>query len=227
MKVIECPRESDVLDAVASARWPHRVPRELADHVASCAICADVVVVAEAMRADHDAVWQQADIPSSGQVWWRAEMRARQEAIRKASRPITIAQGVAALLVLTVTASGRLVRVDVDSAADARLRLRERLGSGAGVPARRVARRRARRAGADHARRAVPRVVGRIARQRSSGLEAAVALFGPRRPSCCIRALTLTTEAVLDFPRHVHFWSRAIKSRARSPNCSSATSFSA
>ena len=103
MKVIECARESDVLDAVASARWPHRVPRELADHVAACAICTDVVVVAEAMRADHDAVWQQADIPSSGQVWWRAEMRVRQEAIRQASRPITIAQGVAAFLVLTLT----------------------------------------------------------------------------------------------------------------------------
>jgi heme A synthase len=97
---IECPRESDVLDAVASARWPYRVPRELADHVSACAICTDVVTVAEAMRADHDAVWQQADIPSSGQMWWRAEMRARQEAIRKASRPITIAQGVAALLTL-------------------------------------------------------------------------------------------------------------------------------
>ncbi len=102
MNDIECPRESDVLDAVASARWPHRVPRELADHVASCAICADVVTVAEAMRADHDAVWPQADLPSPGQVWWRAEMRARQEAIRKASRPVTIAQGVAALLTLAV-----------------------------------------------------------------------------------------------------------------------------
>ena len=105
MKTIECPRESDVLDAVASARWPLRVPQELADHVASCVICTDVVVVAEAMRSDHDAVWQQADIPSSGQVWWRAEMRARQEAIRQASRPITIAQGLAALLLLTFTAA--------------------------------------------------------------------------------------------------------------------------
>jgi heme A synthase len=100
VNVIECPRESDVLDAVASARWPHRVPRELADHVSACAICADVVTVAAVMRADHDAVWQQAEIPSSGQVWWRAEMRARQEAIRKASRPIAIAQGVAATLTL-------------------------------------------------------------------------------------------------------------------------------
>jgi heme A synthase len=103
VKAIECPRESDVLDALASARWPHRVSGELADHVASCAICTDVLAVAAAMRTDQDAQWQHANIPSSGQVWWRAEMRARQEAIRKASRPITIAQGVAALLALALT----------------------------------------------------------------------------------------------------------------------------
>ena len=103
MKLIECAREPEVLDAVASARWPHRVPQELSDHVASCPVCTDVVIVAEAMRADHEAMWQRADIPSSGRVWWRAEMRARQEAIRKASRPMTIAQGVAALLVLALT----------------------------------------------------------------------------------------------------------------------------
>ena len=105
MNVVECPRESDVLDAVASARWPHRVDRELADHVASCAICADVVAVAFAMKADHHAAWQDASVPSSGQVWWRAEMRAKQEAIRDASRPITIAQGVAAILALALTAT--------------------------------------------------------------------------------------------------------------------------
>jgi hypothetical protein len=95
---IECPRESDVLDALTSARWPHRVNRDLAEHVEACAICTDVVAVAAAMRDDHEVAWQQANIPSPGRVWWRAEMRARQEAIREASRPIAIAQGVAALL---------------------------------------------------------------------------------------------------------------------------------
>jgi hypothetical protein len=102
---IECPRESDVLDALTSARWPHRVNRELVEHVDACTICADLVAVAAAMRADHDVAWQQANIPSSGQVWWRAEMHARREAIREASRPIAIAQGVAALLALGLTAT--------------------------------------------------------------------------------------------------------------------------
>lgn len=106
MTLIECPRESDVLDAIDAKRWPDRVDRELADHVASCEICSDVLTVAAAMREDHAATWHEASIPSSGQAWWRAEMRARQEAIRAASRPITVAYGVAACaaLVLMVAA---------------------------------------------------------------------------------------------------------------------------
>jgi hypothetical protein len=102
MTIIECPRESDVLDAIDSRRWPHRVDRELVEHVASCEICSDVLTVAAAMREDHGATWREADIPSSGQVWWRAEMRARQQAIRDASRPITIAYGVAAVAALVL-----------------------------------------------------------------------------------------------------------------------------
>ena len=102
MKVIECPRESDVLDAIDSKRWPLRVERELVDHVAACEICSDVLTVAAAMREDQGAIWQEASIPSSGQVWWRAEMRARQQAIREASRPITIAYGVAAVAALVL-----------------------------------------------------------------------------------------------------------------------------
>jgi hypothetical protein len=106
MTMIECPRESDVLDAIDSMRWPHRVSRELADHVAACEICSDVLAVATAMREDQKATWQEAGIPSSGQVWWRAEMRARQEAIRDASRPITVAYSVAGLAALVLIATG-------------------------------------------------------------------------------------------------------------------------
>jgi len=101
--LIECPRESDVLDALASARWPHRVDRELADHVASCAVCQDVVTVAAAIQADRDKAWRDVNVPSSGQMWWRAEMRTRQDAIRAASRPMAVAQGVAALFALALT----------------------------------------------------------------------------------------------------------------------------
>jgi hypothetical protein len=100
--IIECPRESDVLDAVASEKWPYRVAAELADHVESCAVCSDVLAVATAMRAAHEQLWQSASIPSSGHAWWRAELRVRQEAVRKASRPIAVAQAAAVLVALGV-----------------------------------------------------------------------------------------------------------------------------
>jgi hypothetical protein len=101
---IECSRESGVLDALASARWPHRVDAELSDHVASCAICRDVITVASAIQADHDDAWREANVPSSGQMWWRAEMRARHDAIRQASRPVTVAQSAAVVFALGLAA---------------------------------------------------------------------------------------------------------------------------
>ena len=40
--------------------------------------------------------WREARLPTSGQVWWRAAMRRRAEAMAAASRPITLVQGIAA-----------------------------------------------------------------------------------------------------------------------------------
>jgi hypothetical protein len=94
--VIECQREQDVIEAVAAGRWPGRVGAELAAHVAACAVCRDVALVAAVISAEQDAAWQDARVPSSAHVWWRAQMRARREAARAAARPITLIQGVAA-----------------------------------------------------------------------------------------------------------------------------------
>jgi len=64
--------------------------------VASCAICADLVDVATALLDDHEAAWSDAHVPPSGVVWWRAQLRAREEAARAAARPLAFIQGVAA-----------------------------------------------------------------------------------------------------------------------------------
>jgi hypothetical protein len=97
VNAIECSREQDVIDAVSSGRWPDRCDDALRAHVAACAICAEVAEVARAIQDDHEAAWRDARVPPSGRVWWRAEMRARQEAARKAARPITLVQGAAAV----------------------------------------------------------------------------------------------------------------------------------
>jgi len=93
---MECAREQDVVDAVVSGRWPERADAALRAHVAACAICSDVAEVAGALHEDHEAAWRDARIPSSARVWWRAEMRARQEAARRAAQPMAVVQAAAA-----------------------------------------------------------------------------------------------------------------------------------
>ena len=52
-------------------------------------------VVAEAIAAEAGLARREATPPSSAIVWWRAQMRARQEAALAADRPITIVHGLA------------------------------------------------------------------------------------------------------------------------------------
>jgi hypothetical protein len=52
-------------------------------------------IVAEAIAAEAAVARREAAPPSSAIVWWRAQMRARQEAARSANRPITIIHALA------------------------------------------------------------------------------------------------------------------------------------
>jgi hypothetical protein len=90
----DCGRENEVMEAIAFGRWPAQCP-ELAAHAASCVICADVVAVARALHEDREHLCREAHPPAAGMVWWRATIRARAEAARTATQPISILQGVA------------------------------------------------------------------------------------------------------------------------------------
>lgn len=95
MRPVECAFESEVLAATLQSRWPERVDAELRAHVASCAICADVVAIAGTMDDAREDMRARATVPDSGRVWWLAQLRARREAAEAAGRPITAAQMIA------------------------------------------------------------------------------------------------------------------------------------
>jgi len=101
-----CCREQDVLDALLSARWPDRVPEDLRAHASDCRICGDLIASVGPILSDRVDLSSEGHLPSSGVMWWRAQMRARQEATREAARPITIAQivGFACVVVLAAVA---------------------------------------------------------------------------------------------------------------------------
>jgi hypothetical protein len=100
--ICECEREQDVLDAIATNRWPQRADTELQQHVAACAICADLVEVVRPLLDEAEQASEEVRVPPASVVWWRAQIRARNEAARAAARPLTIAHGAAAVTALAV-----------------------------------------------------------------------------------------------------------------------------
>ncbi len=95
MKPIECEFEGDALSAALQSRWPEQTDDLLRAHVAECLICSDVVTIASAVDDAREEMRARAIVPDSGQVWWRAQLRARREAAESAGRPITAAQLIA------------------------------------------------------------------------------------------------------------------------------------
>ncbi len=91
----DCPFESDMLDALASHRWPARAGESLRAHVASCESCASLATTAAALIHEHEAAYGEARVPVAAAVWHRAQLRAREDATRAAMRPIGFVQGMA------------------------------------------------------------------------------------------------------------------------------------
>jgi len=103
--MIECPRETDVFEAIAFGRLTDASEPELTAHAASCPVCRDLVTVARALHEDREAACREAHPPTAGMVWWRATIRARAEAARTAMQPITVLQGIAGACVAGATAA--------------------------------------------------------------------------------------------------------------------------
>jgi predicted anti-sigma-YlaC factor YlaD len=104
MRGTTCTREDAVLAAALEApRSP--LSAELAEHLAACDSCRDLHIIAAALQDDQAEALADVRVPSAGQAWWRAEIRARQEAAVVAARPITVAAGLAAACLVGVLAS--------------------------------------------------------------------------------------------------------------------------
>jgi hypothetical protein len=98
----DCTREIETFDAISSGAWPDACDDSLRAHVATCAICSDVAEVAGALIDDRDAALRQALVPPSGVVWWRMQMRARNEAAQSARRTVIAVQAAVFAAVLGI-----------------------------------------------------------------------------------------------------------------------------
>jgi hypothetical protein len=108
----ECPLEQETLAIVHTGRWPHGCDDASRAHIDACTICGDIVRMASLVNADYQASLRTAHVPNSGLIWWRMQRRTRQEAVRTASRVITIVQAIAvaagvAVAIGIIAATGR------------------------------------------------------------------------------------------------------------------------
>src|SRR5688572_27062180 len=94
---LQCQFEQELVDAVSARRWPDRADSALREHVTGCRLCSDVAAVAMAFFEDRDGAHADEPVPSASAVWWRAQIRAREEAARMAMRPLVLVQAVATI----------------------------------------------------------------------------------------------------------------------------------
>jgi hypothetical protein len=102
MMTLRCSREEDLLDVLASGRWPVACERELVEHVRDCLECRDLLVVAEALITDRREAEAAVAVPTSSAVWWRMQLRREREAKDVAARTVGRVHGVVVGLTVAV-----------------------------------------------------------------------------------------------------------------------------
>src|SRR5262245_27781205 len=86
----ECNREQEVVRFIVSGRWPEGCSEELWNHVQVCLVCREAIALARELQTERASALETALAPAAGLVWWRAELRARQDASRAAERSLNV-----------------------------------------------------------------------------------------------------------------------------------------
>jgi hypothetical protein len=90
-----CPHEVEVVASLLDRRSLCIDDDALAAHIEACDSCREVAELTRMMSTDHEGTRREIRVPAAGQVWWRAAVRARLEAVHSAARPLTWSNGIA------------------------------------------------------------------------------------------------------------------------------------
>jgi len=105
MSPFTCARERELSELIRKGHWPQASPADLRAHVTSCRSCSDLVLVTDTLQASHRHTAELPRLEPAGAIWWRAQLRRRNAAIEKVSRPILGAQLFASTMALVVIAA--------------------------------------------------------------------------------------------------------------------------
>ena len=102
-----CPHEKEVAELLRRGQWPAACPPELRAHLSACRACRDLVLVTEIFQNARSVASGTARIGTPGALWWRAQLRRRNEALMRVRKPLLGAQ-IFALAVNLLLAGGFL-----------------------------------------------------------------------------------------------------------------------
>lgn len=88
MTATPCPREDELLAALGRGY----VGAELEEHAAACPDCGELRRVAGALLDDKARTIEEAPVPAAGTMWWRLQIRQRQDAEARARRSLLVGQ---------------------------------------------------------------------------------------------------------------------------------------
>ncbi len=106
MSPFTCSREKEIAALLDLGQWPQASPADLRAHAVSCRSCSDLILVRSALHSERISTISAPALPSAGSLWWRAQLRKRNQAIETISRPLLGAQIFAFAVILVVAAVG-------------------------------------------------------------------------------------------------------------------------
>src|SRR5215472_8941789 len=98
MNLFFCSSERELEETLRQGRWPHACDPDLRAHVASCRDCQELVLVSQTLQQAKSNGAQLAHLrltrvsASPGLLWWRGQLRRRNEAIQSVTEPVALAE---------------------------------------------------------------------------------------------------------------------------------------
>ena len=87
-----CPHEAEVQAILRQGHWPEACDPEFRKHVQTCRTCSEQLLVLHAFHSARAQAIEAARVDHPNLLWWRAQLRRRNEALQRVGRPITTAQ---------------------------------------------------------------------------------------------------------------------------------------
>jgi hypothetical protein len=106
-----CPHEAEVQAILHQGHWPEACDPELRRHIHTCRRCSEQLLVLHTFHEARAHAMQAAPIElidHPNLLWWRAQLRRRNQALQRVARPITTAQIFA--LCISILAAATLLR---------------------------------------------------------------------------------------------------------------------